>query len=104
MHLKLDVLKLLTFICFIFYRKTNNKSLNDQEVHNHEQVLEQDLGSPDTDKETTATHYVAESGEAYACVIKKPSQPQPGTSSSGTMNEYTEVNTDVVFVDNELYE
>ena len=64
--------------------------------------MEQDLSSPDTDKE--ATHYVAESGEAYACVIKKSSQPQPDTSSSGTMNEYTEVNSDVVFVENELYD
>ena len=66
--------------------------------------MEQDLGSPDTDKEATATYNVAKSGEAYACVIKKPSQPKPDTSSSGTMNEYTEGNTDVVFVDNELYE
>ena len=66
--------------------------------------MELDLGSPDTDKEATATHYLAESGEAYACVIKKPSQPQPDTLLSGTMNENREVNSDIVFVDNDLYE
>ena len=66
--------------------------------------MEQNLGSPQTDKEATATHYIEKSGEANAYVIKKPSQPQPYTSSSGTMNENTEANSDVVFVDNDLYE
>ena len=66
--------------------------------------MELDLGSPDTDKESTATYNLAKSGKAYACVFKKASPQQPYTSSSGTMNENTEVNTDVVFVDNDLYE
>ena len=92
---------IVKFVC-IFYRIGSYKP--DQKVYNNQQVREQDLGSPDTDKEATATHYVAESGEAYACVIKKPSQPQPDTLSSGTMNVYTEVNTDVVLVENDIYE